>query len=50
MNVREVAGSFLRGVDPVNLVFLMPRLVDAADAILAIAPLEDILCGPSLDH
>ena len=49
VNIREVAGSFLRGVDPIDLAFLMPRLEDAADTILAIAPLEDILRGPSLD-
>lgn len=50
VNVHEVVGSFLRGVDPVDLAFLMPLLEDAADAILAIAPLDDILCGPSLDR
>lgn len=50
VNIREVAGSFLRGIDPVNFAFLMPRLVDVADAFLVITPLEDILCGPSLDR
>lgn len=29
-----------------NMAFLMPRLEEVADAILASVPLEDILCGP----
>ena len=50
MDVHEVAGGFPTGVDPNDLAFLMPHLEDAADAILAIAPLDDILRGPSPDH
>ena len=49
VNVREVAGSILRGIDPIDLAFLMPCLEDATNAILAIMPLEDILHGPSSD-
>lgn len=50
VDVCEVAGGFPKSVDPNNLVFLMPRLEDVADVILAIVPLDDILCGPSPDH
>ena len=50
VDVREVAGGFLTGVNPNDLMFLMPHLEDAADAVLAIAPLEDILYGPSSDR
>lgn len=47
VNIREVVGSSLRGIDLVDLVFPMPRLEDTADAILAITLLDDILRGPS---
>ena len=50
MDIPEVAGGFLTGVNPNDLTFLMPHLEDVADAVLAIAPLEDILRGPSPDH
>jgi len=50
VNVQEVVGISLRGIDPTDLAFLMPHLEDTADAILAIALLDDILHGPSSDY
>jgi hypothetical protein len=32
------------------MALLMPRLEEAIDVVLAIAPLEAVLCGPSPDH
>ena len=50
VDIRKVVGGFLTGINPNDLKFLMPHLEDVADAVLAIAPLQDILRGPSLDH
>jgi hypothetical protein len=50
VNVHEVAGGFPRSVNPVDLAFLMPRLEDATDSVLAIGPLDEILRDPSLDR
>jgi len=50
VNVRKVAGGFPRGYDPVDLAFLMPHLEDAADVVLAILALDEILRGPLSDH
>lgn len=33
-----------------DMAFLMPHLEEAVDALQAVAPLEVILRGPSLDH
>ena len=46
VDIHEVAGGFTAGIDPNDLAFHMPRLEDATDAVLAIAPLEDLLCSP----
>ena len=37
-------------VNPNDLPFLMPHLEEAADVVLVIVPLEDIIRGPSPDH
>lgn len=50
VDVCEVARRFPVSVDPNDVAFLMPYLEEAADAVLAIAPLEAILRGPSLDR
>jgi hypothetical protein len=50
VDVYEVARGFPTYVNGTDVVFLMPRVEEANDAILAFAPLENILCGPSLDH
>ena len=50
IDVHEVAGGFPRGVDSVDLAFLMPHLEDAVDVVLAIVLLDGILRGPSLDR
>lgn len=50
VNIHEVVGGFPRGIDPIDLVFQMPRLEDTADAIRAIMPLDEILHGPSLER
>ena len=50
VDVREVASCFPIGVDLDDLAFLMPRLEDAADTVLAIVPLDNILHGPSPNH
>lgn len=50
VDVREVARGFPADVNGTDVAFLMPRLEEAIDAILAFAPLENILRGPSLDR
>jgi len=50
VNVHEVVGGFLTGIDTIDLAFLMPRLEDATDTIRVIAPLDEILHGLLLDH
>ena len=50
MDVREVARGFPMQVHYSDMAFLMPCLEEAANVIIAIAPLEAILHGPSLDH
>ena len=50
VNVRVVVGGFLTGIDTIDLAFLMPRLEDAKDTILVIAPLDEILHGLLLNH
>jgi hypothetical protein len=50
VDVNEVARGFPIDVNGTDMLFLMPHLEEATDAILASAPLENILCGPSLDR
>lgn len=50
VDVCEVVEGFLGGARDLDVRFLMPSLEDAADAVLAIAPIEAILYGPSSDH
>jgi hypothetical protein len=33
-----------------DMVLLMSQLEEATDAVLGIAPLDMVLCGPSRDH
>ena len=50
VDISELAEGFPRNTRDSDMVFLMPRLEEAANAVLMIAPLEAILHGPSLDH
>jgi len=50
VNVHEVVGGILTGIDTIDLAFLLPHLEEATDNILVIAPLDEILHGLLLDH
>ena len=50
VNVHEVVGGFLTGIDTIDLAFLLPHLEEATDSILVIAPLDEILHGLLLNH
>lgn len=50
VDVSEVAEGFHGNTRDSNMAFLMPCLEEATDVVLAIAPLEAILYGPSVDH
>jgi hypothetical protein len=50
VDVSEVAEELPRDTRDSDMVLLMPLLEEAADTVLAVAPLEVILCGPLLDH
>jgi len=50
VDVHEVGRGFPVGVDLDDLAFLMPRLEDATDDVLAIMPLDNILCGSLPDR
>lgn len=46
VDVHEVARGIPMGVSRTDVAFLMPCLEEGIDAILAFAPLDDILHGP----
>jgi hypothetical protein len=50
VDVSKVAEGFPENTRDSDVAFLMPRLEEAVDAVLAIAPLAEILHGPSSDH
>jgi hypothetical protein len=50
VDVSEVAKGLPRGTRDSDMVLLMPHLEEAADAVLAIAPLGAVLRDPSLDR
>jgi hypothetical protein len=50
VDIGEVAEGLHGGTRDSDMVLLMPCLEEVADAILAIAPLEAVLCGPSPDR
>lgn len=50
VDISEVAEGFQRNTRDSDMAFLMPRLEEAADVILAITPLAAILRGPSPNH
>lgn len=50
VDVSEVVEGLPRGIRDSDMALLMPCLEEAADAVLAIAPLEAVLYGPSLDR
>lgn len=50
VDISEVAEGFPRNTKDSNVAFLMPRLEEATDAVLAIAPLVEILHDPLLEH
>ena len=50
VNVHEVVGGILTGIDTIDLAFLLPHLEEATDNILVIAPLDEILHGLLLNH
>ena len=50
VNVHEVVGGILTGIDTIDLAFLLPHLEEATDSILVIAPLDEILHGLLLNH
>ena len=50
VDVSEVAKGLPKGTRDSNMALLMPHLEGAADAVLAIALLEAVLHGPSLDR
>jgi hypothetical protein len=50
VDVNEVAEGFPENTRDSDMAFLMPRLEEATDVVLAIAPLAKILYGPSLDR
>jgi hypothetical protein len=50
VDVHEVARGFPMGVSRTDMAFLMPCLEEGADAVLALAPLDDILRGPSQER
>lgn len=47
VDVSKVVEGFPRNTKDSDMVFLMPLLEEPTDAMLEIAPLEEILCGPS---
>jgi hypothetical protein len=47
VDVGEVAEGLPRNTDDTDMALLMPHLEEAADAILAIAPLDAVLHSPS---
>jgi hypothetical protein len=50
VDVGEVAEGLPWGTRDSDMVLLMPRLKGAIDAVLAVAPLEAVLRGPSPDR
>jgi hypothetical protein len=50
VDVNEVVERFPENTKDSNVAFLMPRLEEAINAVLAIAPLAKILYGPLLDR
>jgi hypothetical protein len=50
VDVYEVARGIPVSADPNDMAFLMPRLEEATDTVLAIVPLEAIIRGPLLDR
>ena len=50
VDISEVVEGLLRGTRDSDMALLMPHLEEAVDVVLAIAPLEVVLRGPSLDH
>lgn len=50
VDVCEVVRGFTVGIWNSDMAFLMPHLEDATNTILALAPLKEILHGPSPDR
>jgi hypothetical protein len=50
MDVGEMVDGLPRNTNDTTMALLMPYLEEAANAVLAIAPLEAVLRGPSLDR
>ena len=50
VDIREVPEGLPRNTNDTDMVLLMPKLEEAADAVLRIALLDTVLHGPSSDR